>query len=41
MTSEALMGEAGVEMRDRRADSAGQEATGVREQRRGIRGSKG
>lgn len=35
------MGEAGVRMRDRRADSAGQEATGIREQRRGIRGGKG
>lgn len=35
------MGEAGVKMRDRRADSAGQEGTRVREQRRGIRGGKG
>ena len=35
------MGEAGVEMRDGRADSAGQEATRVKEQRKGIRRSKG
>lgn len=41
MTAHAVMGEAGVRMRDRRADRAGQEAIGVREQRRGIRGSKG
>lgn len=30
-----------VEMRDGRASSAGQKTTRVREQRRGLRGSKG
>lgn len=35
------MEEAGVKMSDRRADSEGQEATRVREHRRGIWGSKG
>lgn len=41
MMARVVMGEAGAWLRGRRADSAGQEATGVRERRGGIRGSRG